>query len=445
MKNHHYRLLLTLSPPLLASAAFVGNRYSPQASSWASAAATTSNPPTTPGAISRQYMTSDKNPFSSMIGDVASSLFGGGAKGGDQKDADQVDAALQTTSSKTWSEIKDQLASQQTTDEERNFRKNLEKGYGVGSPMHKIRLFDESNKEEDVAVTFYRDSASWCPYCQKVWMTLEAKEIPYKVEKINMRCYGDKPASFLRIQPGGQIPVAIINGKVYGQSNDILMALESLPQSKRSLNPPDNLQNQAQQLYRLERQLFSAWMGWLTSGYGKDQFLETLKYVDVVLQKADGPFFLGKDFSLVDVQFAPFLERTVASLLYFKGFKIRVPPSERATAEYPGINAWFDAMEEMPAYQLTKSDYYTHAWDLPPQLGGCRSEKGSKPFEDAINGLRSLDGKQGSWELPLQPDNGGIEPDWTFIPGGESAAKREAVERMSFNHEAIVKFACRGA
>ena len=135
----------------------------------------------------------------------------------------------------------------------------------------------------------------------------------------------------------------------------------------------------------------------------------------------------------------------MSTVLYFKGFVIRVPPSERANAEYPGINAWFDAMEELPAYQLTKSDYYTHAWDLPPQLGGCRSEQGSKPYEDAINGVRSLDGKQGSWELPLQPDNGGIEPDWSFIPGGEAAARREAVERMSFNSEAIAKFACRGA
>jgi len=392
-------------------------------------------------------MTSDKNPFSSMLGDVASSLFGGAAKG-DQQNADRVDAALLKIGNdcKTWLEIRDQLASQQTTDEERNFRKNLERGYGVqGSPMHKIRLFDESNREEDISVIFYRDSASWCPYCQKVWMTLEAKQIPYKIEKVNMRCYGDKPASFLKLQPGGQIPVAIINGRVYGQSNDILLALEGLPQSKRSLSPPANLRDEAQQLYGLERQLFSNWMGWLTSGFGKDRFVNTLKRVDSVLQKADGPFFLGKDFTLVDVQFAPFLERTVASLLYFKGFVIRVPSSERSTAEYPGINAWFDAMEELPAYQLTKSDYYTHAWDLPPQLGGCRSEEGSKPYEDAINGVRSLDGTQGSWELPLQADNGGIEPDWTFIPGGEPEARREAVERISANHDAIVKFACRGA
>jgi glutathione S-transferase len=26
---------------------------------------------------------------------------------------------------------------------------------------------------------------------------LEEKRIPYTIEKINMRCYGDKPASFL--------------------------------------------------------------------------------------------------------------------------------------------------------------------------------------------------------------------------------------------------------
>ena len=50
--------------------------------------------------------------------------------------------------------------------------------------------------------------------------------------------------------------------------------------------------------------------------------------------------------------------------------------------------------------------------------------------------------------MPLQPDNDGLEPDWTFLTvtgNDEAAARREAVERISFNHEAIVKFACRGA
>ena len=96
-------------------------------------------------------------------------------------------------------------------------------------------------------------------------------------------------------------------------------------------------------------------------------------------------------------------------------------------------------METLPSYQLTKSDYYTHCWDLPPQLGGCVAEPGSEPYQDAINGRTP-----GSWSLPLTPHNGGFEPDWDWA-GDESTARREAVERVSANHEAIVAFACRGA
>jgi glutathione S-transferase len=99
----------------------------------------------------------------------------------------------------------------------------------------------------------------------------------------------------------------------------------------------------------------------------------------------------------------------------------------------------FDAMETLESYQLTKSDYYTHAWDLPPQLGGCVSEAGSLPFMSAINGK-----EPGSWHFPLSANNGGLEPDWLFC-GDEGAAKREAVERVSANSNAIVAFASRGA
>lgn len=265
-----------------------------------------------------------------------------------------------------------------------------------------------------------------------------------------MSCYGTKPSSFIRIQPGGQIPVAQIKGTIYGQSNDILQALEKeFPNHGPALMPND-VKNmaRAQELFTLERQLFSAWMGWLTGrggGSSKQNFDRTLQYVDSILQK-DGPFFMGKDISMVDIQFASFLERMAASMLYFKGYMIRVtPPAAGEYSKFPGINAWFDAMEELPAYQLTKSDYYTHCWDLPPQLGGCTSEPAGKIYQDAINGIRTIDGTRGSWDLPLQRDNGGIEPDWDWAAPDDATARREAVERVSANHDAIVKFACRGA
>jgi glutathione S-transferase len=176
----------------------------------------------------------------------------------------------------------------------------------------------------------------------------------------------------------------------------------------------------------------------------KQNMEDALTEVESALEESDGPFFMGREVSIVDVQFLSFLERVCASLLYFKGYAIRVPPGSEQKVAYPAINKWFDALEQKPSYQLTMSDHYTHCWDLPPQLGGCGPEPEGDLYRKAINGERSIDGAQGSWELPLQPHNGGIEKDWDWA-GDEAAAKREAVERLSAHHVAIVKFAARGA
>jgi glutathione S-transferase len=44
--------------------------------------------------------------------------------------------------------------------------------------------------------------------------------------------------------------------------------------------------------------------------------------VDAALAAGEGPYFLSA-FSLVDITFAPFLERIVASVLYYKGLRLR--------------------------------------------------------------------------------------------------------------------------
>ena len=103
-----------------------------------------------------------------MIGDMADSLFNGGGNKGVESNSN-VDSGLAAIDDvPSWSSLRSNLESKQTTDEEKNFRANLVKGYGVGSPLNKIRLYDDSNKEEDIKVTFYRDSASWCKYNYKM-------------------------------------------------------------------------------------------------------------------------------------------------------------------------------------------------------------------------------------------------------------------------------------
>ena len=98
-----------------------------------------------------------------------------------------------------------------------------EKGEGLAHQDAKFRLF---GSKAEPRVTYYRDTAAWCPYCQKVWILLEIKKIPYNVEKIAMRSYGDKPAAFLKLVPNGLLPAINIDGNFMTESLDIMLTLD---------------------------------------------------------------------------------------------------------------------------------------------------------------------------------------------------------------------------
>ncbi len=235
-------------------------------------------------------------------------------------------------------------------------------GRGEANSRASIRLFGapDGYKPE---VTLYRDASSWCPYCQRVWLYLEEKQLPYEIERVPMSCYGDKPPSFLELSPSGNIPVAIIKGRVVSESKDIMFALEAeFPEARPML--PAGQAERATALLALERRMFNAWLLWLNCvahvPFQQDMH-DRLSEIDAQLTDAAGPYFLGADLSLVDCVFAPFLERMAASLPYYKGFMAR-------DRRYPHLLRWYEAMDQRPAYRGIKSDYYTHCHDLPPQV-----------------------------------------------------------------------------
>ena len=95
---------------------------------------------------------------------------------------------------------------------------------GPTSPQSVLRLFGQP--ESSVRVTLYRDHHAWCPYCQKVWLWLEEKRIPYRVKKVTMFCYGEKEAWYKKICPSGMLPALQLDGKLITESDYILAALE---------------------------------------------------------------------------------------------------------------------------------------------------------------------------------------------------------------------------
>lgn len=317
-------------------------------------------------------------------------------------------------------------------------------GRGLPHRASKLRLFEASSPDE-VRVTLYRDSAAWCPYCQKLWVMLEEKRVPYRVELINMRSYGDKPDSFLRKCPRGLLPALEFDGKLMTESLDIMAMIDQVfqgPQYQKMLperNSPDF--QRLQELLGLERQLFGAWCSYVFRGGsgGRRDFERTLKAVDEALGVVKGtPWFLGFSDapSLVDLQYVSHIERMAASVPYWKGHAIR------GTGEYPNLDRWFEAFEKRPAYVASKSDWYTHVKDIPPQYGDGVHTSESQPA------ARAFVGADESWYLPLPPLASSpalsdkMQPGWESF---EAGAPYEAAYRVLSNYEAIVKFMSRGA
>jgi glutathione S-transferase len=278
-----------------------------------------------------------------------------------------------------------------------------------------MRLFGKG--QEDVRVVLYRDNHAWCPYCQKVWLWLEEKQIPYETKKVTMFCYGEKERWYKKVVPSGMLPALQLDGSVITESDDILMALE------REFGPLTASMDDGnvRQLRQLERMLFSAWCRWLcypssaaADRQNQEQFQEVVNVVEQALSSSEGPYFLDA-FSVADTVFTPYVERMNASLFYYKGYLLR-------SDQNPNFSAWFDAMESRETYRGTQSDFHTHVHDLPPQMGGCY-ENGTSAQQ---HNKKLVD--QGPWQD--LPDVKFQEPD---------DAKEVALARVIKHKENILK------
>ena len=256
-----------------------------------------------------------------------------------------------------------------------------------------LRLFGRT--EDEVLVTLYRDHHAWCPYCQKVWLWLEFKRIPYRIRKVTMRCYGRKEPWFLDRVPSGMLPALDLDGRLITESDEILMALE---ERFGPLGLPMN-SGEALRLRQLERLLFQAWCLWLCRpGLGKwadqrarEQFRQIAQRFEQELLRQEGPWLDAGAPGTVDLVFVPYVERMNASLAYYKGYHLR--------REHPAINTWFLALEQLDTYRGTQSDMHTHVHDLPPQMGGCwaNGSAEARSLADRINCGEGLGQDEASW------------------------------------------------
>ena len=176
-----------------------------------------------------------------------------------------------------------------------------------------------AKSEDEVRLTLYRDNAAWCPYCQKTWLMLLIKRVPFRIEKINMRSYGDKPQQFLAKVPNGLLPAIELDGELMTESLQIMARIErEFPGPEYKVMVPEQEFDRVNQLLGMERELFGAWCGLIFRpsmpfgvGGTRGAFEATLDRIEEALGVTSGPWFLENHEhpSLVDLQFVSHVER----------------------------------------------------------------------------------------------------------------------------------------
>ncbi|PLP57325.1 glutathione S-transferase family protein [Mesorhizobium loti] len=194
-----------------------------------------------------------------------------------------------------------------------------------------------------------------CPYVQRAAIALAEKGVPFEKVLIDL---ADKPAWFLAVSPLGKVPLLIVRQPdrpqaVLFESSVICEYIEETRAGPK-LHPADPL----------ARAQHRAWMEFGSTILSDIWGLETTPDAAIYEQKratiagkferleavlGNGPYFAGRDFSLVDAVFAP----------VFRYFDLFDTIAETAIfANTPRVRAWRAMLAEQPSVrQAVGSDY----------------------------------------------------------------------------------------
>lgn len=207
-----------------------------------------------------------------------------------------------------------------------------------------------------------------CPFAQRTRIALAEKGVDYKSTEIEfLGDRFDKPDWFLELTPYATVPVLKMNGDVIYDSDVVNQYIEDvLPEP--SLMPGDANGRAMARLWinYSNTKFIRGFYGVIMSqdeariDQFRKEFHKVLRFMEsegLLKLGTDGPYWMGKNFSLVDITFHPFIER-FGMLDHYRGFKI---PDDCTR-----LLKWIDAVRERPSVANTilsdefHIDIYTH-------------------------------------------------------------------------------------
>ncbi|KAM6574168.1 hypothetical protein CsatA_022495 [Cannabis sativa] len=195
-----------------------------------------------------------------------------------------------------------------------------------------------------------------CPYAQRVWITRNCKELQEKIELVPIDLQ-DRPAWYKeKVYPPNKVPALEHKNEVIGESLDLIKYLDSNFEGPSLWPEYDPAKKEyAEELLShtdtFNKSVYSSFKGDVNEAVSAFDFIET-----ALSKFEDGPFFLGQ-FSLVDIAYAPFIERFQPFLAEVMNYDI--------TAGRPNLKVWIEAVQyyhvlqeisKVEGYKPTRSD-----------------------------------------------------------------------------------------
>ncbi|CAO2656167.1 Nn.00g049700.m01.CDS01 [Neocucurbitaria sp. VM-36] len=205
-------------------------------------------------------------------------------------------------------------------------------------------------------------SGWFCPFVQRVWIALEEKGIPYQYIEVNPY---HKPQSLLDLNPRGLVPTLQYQDKPLFESTVLCEFLEeAFPENTPHLLPKDAYDRARTRIWTdyVGTRIIPAYHRFLqhqgTDGL-KGKQIEFLNHLKEFTREMDheGPYFLGKDFSLIDIVLAPWANR----LWVFDHFKggSGIPEEGQGGHDeevWRRWRKWAEAVEERKSVKQTLSE-----------------------------------------------------------------------------------------
>lgn len=186
-----------------------------------------------------------------------------------------------------------------------------------------------------------------CPYAQRVWITRNCKGLQDKIKLVPIDLQ-NRPAWYKeKVYPANKVPSLEHNNEVRGESLDLIKYIDTHFEGP-SLFPDDPAKKEFAEELLSYTDTFRRAVITSFKTNGISEAGAAFDYIETALSKFDdGPFLLGQ-FSLVDIAYAPFIERFQAFLFDVKKYDI--------TTGRPKLAAWIEEMDKNEGFKQTRCD-----------------------------------------------------------------------------------------